>query len=196
MELFSWIGQIIEWLGKFIPRFILLDSTEGAVQFKGFFLPRAWRVKCGGFDGEMQVTSLGPGLHFYWPASTAVQNYPTAFQSDNLPSQILETKDGKQIVVGGLLSYEITDLQALLSKTHSGYKATQALTLAAIHDVCCNLDWDQLKLEQRKGTLDTKLRNAAQKPLTPFGVKIISCQLTDLAKTRVLRLIQSTQSDI
>lgn len=187
----DWIGQIASWIGQWIPRWVLLDSTMGAVKFEGFFLPARWRR----YKGNMRTTVWGPGIWWFWPATTFVSTYPTAFQTDNLPSQTMETADGVAITVGGMLTYTVDDVAKLLTQTHSGVKMVQVLTLAAVHDVCCNLDWDQLRAEQRRGTLDTKLRNAAQRQLTDFGVRVSKCMLTDLAKTRVYRLIQSTQQD-
>ncbi len=29
----AWIGQVAEWVGRFIPRLIILNTTEGAVKF-------------------------------------------------------------------------------------------------------------------------------------------------------------------
>src|SRR4051812_18533290 len=143
----------------------------------------------------MRLTPCGPGLHWYWPATTMMDTYPTKFQSDNLPSQTFETADNYTITVGGVVSYTVVDIEKALSETHSAMKTTQVLTLAAIHRVCCRMTLEQLKDEQRRGTLNTKLRNEAQAPLEKFGVKIDDCRLTDLAKSRALRVIQSTQND-
>lgn len=191
-EALAWIGQIVEWVGKFIPRFTLLDSTAGAVKFEGFFLP-PWLRK---FKDPMRVTVLGPGLHWYWPATTSFQAYPTALQTDDLPSQTIETADGVTITVSGMITYRITDLGKLLPQTHSAYKLIQVLTLAAVHSTVCKLTKEQLSTEQRKGTLNTKLRNAVQKTLTDYGVDVEDCMLTDHAKSKVFRLIQSTQTDM
>ena len=54
---------------------------------------------------------------------------------------------------------------------------------------------DELRLEQRKRTLNTKLRNAVQRRTLEFGVEVDDCMLTDLVRSRAIRLIQSTQSD-
>lgn len=175
----AWIGQIAAWVGQWIPRWIIMPVTHGGVKYvRG-----------------ARVVTMGPGVHFYWPATTTIDNYPTATQTDNLPSQTIETEDDVSITVGGMVTYSVHDVAALLSQTHSGQKRIQAMTLAAIHRECCRMTWADLKREQRKGTLDTKLRNAAQKHLGDFGVTIEACQLTDLAKTRVYRVINSTQQD-
>jgi regulator of protease activity HflC (stomatin/prohibitin superfamily) len=191
----AWIGQIMEWIGRWFPRWSLLDTTEGAVKFEGFFLPQKLRVWCGGYDGAMRTTVLGPGMHWFWPVTTSFQVYPTEYQTDNLPSQTIETADGKTITVSGMITYRITDLGKLLPRTHSALKLVQVLTLAAVHATMCKFTFEQLSVEQRKGTLNTKLRNAAQKPLEEFGVKVEDCMLTDLTRSKVFRLIQSTQQD-
>jgi hypothetical protein len=54
---------------------------------------------------------------------------------------------------------------------------------------------DDLHAEQRRGTLDTKLKNAAKKQLEDYGVRVMKVQLTDLAESRVLRLVQSMSKD-
>lgn len=187
----AWVGQIAAWIGQWIPRWIVLDSTMGAVKFEWFFLP----ASCRRFKGSLRTTIWGPGIWWYWPATTLIGTYPTAFQTDNLPSQTMETADGVAITVGGMVTYTVEDVGKLLTQTHSGVKMIQALALAAVHDVCCNLSWPDLREAQRRGTLDTKLRNAVQRQLTDFGVRVVKCMLTDMAKARVYRLIQSTQQD-
>lgn len=172
----AWIGQLAEWVGKFIPRWVILDTTEGAVAYIGGKTPKA----------------LGPGIHWYWPARTYLNTYPTARQADRLGTQTMCTTDDKTIIVGGMLVYRVTDLVALLSTTHSAAKAVTDIALTAIHDVCCRLSWAELKEEQRKSTLDTKLKNAAQKELNDYGVKVIKLMLTDLAPCRVLKVSQTT----
>jgi regulator of protease activity HflC (stomatin/prohibitin superfamily) len=187
----AWLGQIADWVGRFFPRWIILDTTEGAVKFEGFLLPRALRR----YKDAMRVTVAGPGIHWYWPATTSFQVYPTAVQTDNLPSQTIATADDITISIGGTVTYTVDDLGKLLTQTHSAVKMIQVLTLASIHEVCCRMTWQQLKGEQKRGTLNTKLRRAVQKPLTEFGVRVSYCMLTDLTKTRAHRLIQSMQRD-
>lgn len=191
----AWVGQIAEWVGRFFPRWVVLDVTEGGVKYVGYFLPRGLRVRWGGFDGEMRVQILGPGLHWYWPASTTMHQHPTARQADNLPTQTIVTTDDKCVAVSGMLVYEVEDLGLFVTKTFSPMHLVQDISLTAIHDVCCNLSWEELKTKQQKSTLDTALKNAAQKSLAVYGIKVIKCMLTDLSITRVLRLIQTTSQD-
>jgi regulator of protease activity HflC (stomatin/prohibitin superfamily) len=178
-EALAWIGQIAEWIGRFVPRWLILDTTEGAVKF----------VK-----GKKAIP-LAAGIHWWWPVTTKITEYPIAFQADRLPTQTIVTTDDRTILVGSMISYEIMDILPLVAHTHSASMTVSNMAMTAVHEVCCKMAWPDLKNEQRRGTLDTKLRNAAQKWLGEYGVKVVSLVLIDLAPTRVLKLNQSTSQE-
>lgn len=175
----EWIGQIADWLGQFIPRWIILDPTMGGVKY---------------VRGK-RIVALGPGLHFWWPLLTKIDTYPTARQADDLRSQTLVTTDDKVIIVGGMVVYEVVDIVKLLAHTYMPSQAIKDISLTAIHDVCCRMSWEELKTEQRKGTLDTKLKHAARAALGDYGVHVLKTMLTDLAPARVYKILQSTSRD-
>jgi regulator of protease activity HflC (stomatin/prohibitin superfamily) len=175
---FEWISQLVDWVSRFFPRYVILDTTLGAVKFKG---------------GKNPV-ALGPGVHWYWPFRTVLKEVPTARQCDDLRTQTIVTKDGRIVTVGGMIISEVFDVIKLAANCYDGPLTIQDITLTVIHDVCCNLDWAKLLEKQQKGTLDTELRNAARKQLEEYGVRPIKVMLTDLAPARVLRLVQSNQA--
>lgn len=179
----AWIGWIAEWIGKFFPRWIILDVTEAGVKYV-----RGSNVK-----------RLGPGIHFWWPVVTpAPQTYPIKFQADDLRSQTFMTADTDHemtVVVGGMITYEVVDIMKLLPEVFRASQTVKVMALGCIHRVCCRMTWTELREAQRKGTLDTKLRNAAKEALEPFGVRVIDVQLTDLARSRVLKIMQSISKD-
>lgn len=191
----AWIGQIASWFGQWIPRRPTLDTTEGAIKYEGFILPRKWRVKCGGFDGDLRVHVCGPGMHWWWPATSKWEPYPTARQTDRLESQVMESKDNKTFLVSGTLTYEVFDLGLLVPKTHSPTRNTLEIAMTAMHDVCCEMDWHVLQEEQRKGTIKTKLGTAAKKELAEYGVRVIRLRLNTLARCRVLKVAQSVSNE-
>jgi regulator of protease activity HflC (stomatin/prohibitin superfamily) len=175
----AWISQIAEWLGRFVPRWVILDTTMGAVKF---------------VRGARAVP-LRAGVHVYWPVTTTLQTYPTARQADGLPSQTIVTADDRAIAVGGMIVYEVDDIEKILAHTFQPEQTIRDIAMTAFHDVCCQLSWAEIKEQQRKGTLDTKLKNAAKKELEPYGVRVLKTMLTDLAPCRVIKLIQSTSQD-
>jgi regulator of protease activity HflC (stomatin/prohibitin superfamily) len=172
----AWIGHIAEWIGKFIPRWVVIDTTEGAVKF----------VRGG------RPVALGAGIHWYWPLVTTLSLYPVAYQADRMPTQTIVTTDDKSVVIGAMIAYRVENILPLVAQTHSAITTVQNLALTAVHDVCCRMSWAELKEGQRRGTLDTKLKNAAQHLLESYGVRVVQLMLIDLAPVRVIKLMQST----
>jgi regulator of protease activity HflC (stomatin/prohibitin superfamily) len=175
----AWIGQIAAWIGQWIPRWSILDTTEGAIKYVG----------------GKKIVVCGPGVHFYWPARTSFVPYPTARQTDRLEMQTMESKDGKTFIAGGTLTYCVEDLTKLVPVTHSPSTAVIDIAMTAVHDVLCQYDWAELQTKQRKGTLKTELRNEAQKALTELGVRVVMLKLNTMARARVIKISQSTSSE-
>jgi regulator of protease activity HflC (stomatin/prohibitin superfamily) len=177
---FEWLSKAMEWFAKWIPALVILDTRSAGVKW----------VR----GGKVKVCKPG-GLYLYWPLVTTFDCYPVVRQADDLRTQTIVTSDDKTISIGGMVVYEISDIEALLTKVHSAERTINDITLTAIHDVCCQMTWEELKQEQRKGTLDTKLKNAAKRALEEYGVCVIKTMLTDLAPCRVLKVVQSVSND-
>jgi hypothetical protein len=179
----AWIGQIASWIGQWIPRWMILDVTQGGVKY---------------VRGR-RIVELKPGVHFWWPVTTGQPDvYPTARQVDNLRTQTIMTADEDQditIAVGGMVSYEVFDILKLLPKVWRAQAAIKEMSICGIHDVCCKMKWSELKSEQRRGTLDTKLKNELKKTLEGYGVRVVKVQLTDLSRARVYKVMQTTSKD-
>jgi|SRR5579864_3810508 len=176
---FAWIASIMDWLGRFIPRREILDTTQGAIKYKHGHTP----VICA------------PGVHWYWPWTSTWVVYPTARQTDRLATQTMETTDRVTFVVDAMLTYSVHDIAALVTTTYSPTKNTVDIAMAAVHDVCCDYTWAELQDEQRRGTLKTKLKNEASRMLRDYGITVIKLQLNTLARCRVLKISQSTASE-
>lgn len=174
---FEWIGQIASFIGQFVPRWFILDTTMGAVLFvKG------------------KPVACKPGaVYWYWPVWTTLKEIPVVRQADDLRTQTVVTADDKIIIVSGMIISEIVDIVKFAATSYDGPTTIIEMGMAAVHDVCCKLTWEELKAMQRKGTLDTRLRNAARDQLTDYGVHVLKLMLTDMAPARALRLVQSTQ---
>lgn len=176
---FEWIGQIADWFGAFIPRWHILDTTEAAVKY---------------VRGKPKYCCPG-AVHFVWPLMTTWMMYPVARQTDRLETQTMESKDGKTFIAAGTITYSVNDIMMLVPTTHSPSATVIELAAGALHDVCCDYNWEDLQVHQRKGTLKTQLRNEAQKQLKDYGVTVIKVQLTSLARCRVIKVNQSTSNE-
>lgn len=176
---FAWLGKLMEWFGQFVPRIEIIDTNHGAVKF---------------VRGS-KIVPLGPGVHVYWPLVTKLTIYPTSRQASDLRSQAVWTADNKVLQVGGLLEYEIRDLEKILAHTWDPEQTIKAVALGAFHDVLTKMSHIDIRTGQETGVLALKLRQQVRRELKPYGVRVLKARLTDLAPGKVLRLIQSTSTD-
>jgi len=172
----GWVGQLVEWVGQFIPRWEIVNTTQGAVKF---------------VRGS-RIIALGPGIHWYWPVMTEFVVYPTARQANTLPSQTLLTSDGNVVAVTALIVFEVADVAALVAHTYEPDNTVEDIAQAAVHDVLCQQSWDHLRNQAHSRALHTLLRQEAQRGLKPYGVRVLRVNLIDLAPCHVIRLMQSS----
>ena len=177
--MFEWLSNFVEWMVSALPHWKIVTIKMGGVKYvKG----RPKRIKSG-------------SVVFWWPVTTEIALFPVVRQADDLRSQTLVTRDDKVIVVGGMVITEIADALVFGTSSYDGGMTIIELTLTAVHDVICKMTWDELKQEQQRGTLDTKLKNAAKGALQEYGVNVLKVMLTDMAPARVFKLLQATSSD-
>lgn len=160
----DWFGQAIEWLGRFIPRIVIVRSTHGGVRFK---------------HGR-SAKAITPGLIIYWPLTTEVEIIPVVRQSHNMPTQALVTKDGKRVVVSGVLVFAISDILAYLSKSWDCFDTINDISMVAIAQVITTHDYSYL-LENLATTIQAELTKQTRRRLRVYGVRVYRTSLTDFS---------------
>ena len=169
---FAWLGQIAEWLGSFIPRIKIVRSTHGGVRFR---------------NGKDAI-EIKPGVIIYWPIVTEVDIIPVARQTHNLPSQSLLTKDGKTVVVGGVVVYSIKDVVACMARNWDISDTLNDITMLAIAQVITSHTLEYLQTNQT-GEVLKQLTSATRKKLRSYGVKVHRTALTDFSTCMVIKNI-------
>ena len=168
----AWVGQIAAWVGRFIPRLLVIEATHGGVKFV-----RGWKVR-----------QLNSGMHIYWPLTTKVSFFPIARQADDLRSQTLTTRDAITVAASALIVFEVSDIKTLLSTTYDPDTTIQEIALTAVQDTLTELSWDEIRETPRR-RLDIQLRSSARAELKPYGVNVLKMSLVDLAPCKVIRLL-------
>jgi len=169
---FAWLGYIIEWIGAFIPRLRIVRATHAGVRFK---------------HGKTAI-AIKPGLCIYWPIVTEVEIIPVARQTHNLPSQSLTTKDGKKVVVGGVVVYAINDIVACMAMNWDVSDTINDITMCAITHVITKHDYQHI-LTNLTDAIQTELTKETRRKLKPFGVRIYRTALTDFSTALVIKNI-------
>lgn len=176
----GWISAIAEWFGQFIPRWVIVPTTMGAVKF---------------VRGS-RVVKLSAGWHLYWPLTTQMTIYPVVRQANDLRAQTIVTKDNHTAVIAGLIVYEVSDIEALVAQTFDPDDTIRDIALSAIHDACIQYTWDGLHLAAQSGALDRDLLKETRRNLERYGVRVLKMALTDLAPCRVFRLVQTNVQSV
>jgi regulator of protease activity HflC (stomatin/prohibitin superfamily) len=172
MNIFSILGEFMGLIIKCFPHLLNVRATCCAVKWvKG-----------------KKVVGLGPGLHWYWPITTVVEQIVTARQTLNLPTQVLTTKDRKSVVVGGLAVYRINDVVRAIGERNFDVDDTvRDVCMAALMEVVTDIEFDEFFSDPRD--VSRRLTTRARASLRKFGVYIVSASLTDLSQCRCYRVI-------
>ena len=135
--------------------------------------------------------SGGAGVVWYWPATTNLVTYPTARQTMNLATQLLNTSDGKTFVIGGVVTYEINDLEKVLAHTFDADQTVEDIAQAAITDACAGKTWEELRAGIDNGRFYITMRQELARGLKTFGITVIRARVSDFALCRAYRIVQA-----
>jgi regulator of protease activity HflC (stomatin/prohibitin superfamily) len=166
--LLDWLTDILRWVGKFVPRLLIVKTTHCAVAFT--------RGK--------HARLLESGLHWVWPLVTEWMMYPVVRQSVNLVTQTLITKDDHTVAVGAIVVYSVDQPLELLAHSYDADDTIRDIAMAAVKSYVVAATLDDL----RHRRMDRRLTRRLAMGLAPFGVKVIRAQMTDLAKCRVIKI--------
>lgn len=164
------IDLLLQWVGWFIP-FVVVDQFERAVVLR---------------FGK-HVRTLEPGFHWIWPFEIErVIADNVVPRTVNLSAQSLVTKDGRFVVLGGIVTARIEDIVAATLEVEAVDHALQDACYGAIGTLVAASTWDEIREE----AFIHELTKACRKPARRFGIDIMRVQLSDLTLARTLRIQQ------
>lgn len=176
-SLLGLLGEVVDAIFSVIPRRIIIRATHQGVK---------WRY------GKIPI-AVGPGIEWYWPLVTEMDLMVVARQTLNLPTQVLMTRDKKQVVVGAFIVYKISDIVQAIGERNWDVESTVAdITQAAIVEEIMSRDLDDLLAgisEGKNSELNKALTANCKTELRQFGVHVGRAGLTDFATCRVHKVL-------
>ena len=169
---FAWLGHLIEWLGRWIPKIVVVRATHGGVKFVN-----GWKVK-----------RLNPGRHIYWPIFTDIEIIPVARQSMNLITQILVTADNQTVSCGAVIVYDIVDVVKALSQNWDITDTINDITQTAIVETITTTAYDDIKSDINCKIVQ-RLTKSVRDALKPYGIKVHRCSLSDFGPCLAIKLL-------
>ena len=171
MNAFSWLSDLITFFGKLFPRILIVKKTHAGVAF---------------INGK-KIKKLLPDLHIYWPIRTEIQLYPVVRQTVNLATQALMTSCGTTIAVGGILVYDVNDVEKALTQTWDLDETIKDIAQVSVRNVIITKSLEELCANRKE--IDKQLTEEAKQELKTFGINTIRLSVSDLAKCIVINNI-------
>ncbi len=177
---FAWLGQIVEWLGRFVPRVLIVDITKGAIKLK--------------YGSE--ITELKPGkLHVYWPFVSIIKEVDIARQTLDLTTQTFETRDGITVQMSGMLTYQVNDVVALLTSVYDPDNSIRDIGMTILQEVLVQYTWAEIRDKLVDGNLRKEMTRETQRELRSFGIKVLKVGIKDLSRTKVYKVALEQSTD-
>ncbi len=165
--IFGWLGEFIEFLLSFIPRFTIIRSNERGVRYRGGRRP----------------TEVHPGVRWYWPWYTHIVRHLVVPTPLYLHGNSLHAKGGERVQVGWVVVYQITDVVTFEVDVYEAEDSLEELAQGVARDLIMQEDWESLRKPVTEGSaLGGKLKRKMQAGLGRFGVEVLSCRPTDQVK--------------
>jgi regulator of protease activity HflC (stomatin/prohibitin superfamily) len=173
MQIFELISQFFNFIISFLPRYTIIKTTHAAVKFvmgnKVVVLTHENGIKL--LNRKFRIVNTG--IHIYWPLVSEIIPWPTKRQTTRLEKQILTTKDGKTVIVTGIVVYEVDDVLKLLTNTWDHEDTIKDYATVIIQKSITGNNFDQIK--------DINFTRPLRSNLRAFGVKVIRVNLCDFA---------------
>jgi regulator of protease activity HflC (stomatin/prohibitin superfamily) len=122
MPALTWLNDLVQWLGRWVPRLVLVEPTHRGVLFG----PKGSARECG------------PGLVLYWPITHALTLVAVTTQSVQINAQALPLKndDGglipRVLLCAAAVQFRVDDPVAFATKALHAHALVDNRTQAAI----------------------------------------------------------------
>lgn len=174
MHALDWLGDIAQWLLALVPRLVLVRKTHGAIRFT---------------RGHSIV--LKPGVHWYWPVWSEIQQICIVRQTLNLPYQSLVSSDGQGVVVAVTVVYEIADTLLALTATDNIVDTIGDISQWAIKRVVSVCSAEELRkgIAANGRKIDGILRAKLASDLKEYGVSVRQAFICEFSVPRMYRVM-------
>jgi len=174
MTAFDWLGDMVRWLGRFVPRVMLIRQTHRGVCFT---LHKARKI--------------GPGLVWYWPLISELVLVCIVRQTINLHYQCLITRDGKEIVIAVTVVLSIHDPLAAVTTTDDVLDTVSDMAQWGVKRVVSNCTAEELRSGKTDNnrSVDKLLRSKLGTDVAMYGVTIEQAFLNEMSFPTTVRLM-------
>jgi hypothetical protein len=173
----SFLNDLAQWLGRWVPRLVLIEVTHRGVLF--------------GPRGTARL--VGPGLRTYWPIAQNLLLVPITTQSVQLFSQMLPASQNPADIVPRVrlvataIQYRIADPLAFATKALSPHALIDNRTAAAVAR--------HVREDSDLPAWSAAVLSEVRAEVEPFGMAIERLDFTGFAIGVALKNLQDWSND-
>ncbi len=131
-----------------------------------------------------------PGVCWFWPFTINVlMTHPVMLDTQQFSEQSLTTADDVGVVVSGVVTYKVCDVRLLLLSVQGAREALIDSGMGIIGTRVTQGNWKEISSPGYDLVIEKEIRRRAKK----YGIDVESFQFIDLAKSRSLRVWNSTE---
>lgn len=171
----EWLREILDRLLSIFPRIVILTPYEAGVRF----------------TFGKYVSPKESGWYIFWPLVQKFVWMEVQTQIVDLRNQSIRTKDNQDIIVSGAVQYSIKDIAKAVINIQNIDAAIETLSLGIILEF---VKTKTLEDCQNVNILKSEIRKGLRESAKGYGVKIEDIYITDLGKTRNIRLLGSSET--
>jgi regulator of protease activity HflC (stomatin/prohibitin superfamily) len=129
--------------------------------------------------------TLDPGFHLKWPLAEFPIQAVSCMTTERTPPQTLTTADGKNVVVAGIVRFEIKDPRPYVTEVWDQKDVLLDVTMGAIGRHVRAVDWTILPANPPEKEILSDVREHCNR----YGFKIHAFTFTDMGRVNSLRLV-------
>ena len=162
-NLLGWLGDFIQWLFGWVPRYLIVQSNERGVHYFMGRDPVEWE----------------PGIHWYILNLSQVVKRHNNRMVLYIEPLALEDSEGTPCEVGMVVTYHITDVLTFEVANYDADESMHEVAQGALQDLVTSLPWTKLRGRTEEGSrLGKTLVSKMGTTLARFGVKVESARPT------------------
>lgn len=170
MEAFSFLNDVAQWFGQWMPKWALLQPDEGGIKYKP----------------EGEIVLLTPGeIYWYWPVTSNVVTIDTRRQALAF-GQRLTTKDGYAVQLNTVIVFTIWDVKKALVDTkdfeQTISEVAQKLTIRPIMSRTFGETCEDMG---QSNEMRNEITRGARTLLQDYGIEVKDGYVSDFTKTTV-----------
>jgi regulator of protease activity HflC (stomatin/prohibitin superfamily) len=142
---------------------------------------------------QIHAGTIAGGMHYLIPNVDKVLKIDVREKALDIPKQTVVTKEGLGITVDGVVRYKVFDASAAILDVANVHRCIEIIAVTKLREILALHTYAEIQLERL--TLAKRLKRILDEASDPWGVDVLSVELTDLTLPHTLQLAMNAEQE-